>query len=602
MIKGKKGITLIALVITIIVLLILAGVSISALTGDNGLLNQTQESKQETQKSYEKEKLQLAVMSARTEQIVEEAKLRNALKEEIENGEIELYKTIDSYDVLFKTSNRYYDIDENGDIEGGEELVIDYHPGDITKDVNGNILQGTEEHPYEINCIEDLVAFSNIISGGYKIENGNPVEITKTDFLSNKYVILKRNLNFKSRFSYTDNTRTDFGDINGNTEDGNQLMTEMTTGKGFKPIGYNNKECNANFDGKNKKIRNIYINYTEETDNQAVGLFGYMNNGNVKNIQLTGKITGNWHAGGIVGDVGGYSNCRIEDCINYADVSGNNMVGGIAGRSFILKNCVNYGNVSIDKLAYSYGGCGGILGSNGSIASSNYQIENCENYGNIKGKTALGGILGATSSGTLINNSSNYGNIDSEQGNLAGGIVGMVRLTNVKILNCHNEGSISGNGWAGGIAGGLSGGNWDSETSLLIQNCYNTGKLSSTQTEVGGIIAEQAHIVAKNYLTIENTWNIGELEGIEVGGIQGKVYKDARTDTKTQYHKVYYISDLPIPEEYPYTGEAEQKTLEEIKSQEFVDVLNDNIGEQTEWRRWELGEKGYPVLRLLMKE
>ena len=35
---SKQGITLIALVITIIVLLILAGVTITALTGDNGIL------------------------------------------------------------------------------------------------------------------------------------------------------------------------------------------------------------------------------------------------------------------------------------------------------------------------------------------------------------------------------------------------------------------------------------------------------------------------------------------------------------------------------------------------------------------------------------
>ena len=38
--KSKKGVTLIALVITIVVLLILAGVSIVILTGDNGILAQ----------------------------------------------------------------------------------------------------------------------------------------------------------------------------------------------------------------------------------------------------------------------------------------------------------------------------------------------------------------------------------------------------------------------------------------------------------------------------------------------------------------------------------------------------------------------------------
>ena len=42
MFKGQKGITLVALVITIIVLLILAGVGISMLAGDGGILNYAQ--------------------------------------------------------------------------------------------------------------------------------------------------------------------------------------------------------------------------------------------------------------------------------------------------------------------------------------------------------------------------------------------------------------------------------------------------------------------------------------------------------------------------------------------------------------------------------
>lgn len=46
--RNQKGITLIALVITIIVLLILAGVSIAMLTGENGILNKASKSKAET--------------------------------------------------------------------------------------------------------------------------------------------------------------------------------------------------------------------------------------------------------------------------------------------------------------------------------------------------------------------------------------------------------------------------------------------------------------------------------------------------------------------------------------------------------------------------
>lgn len=53
--KNQKGITLIALVITIIVLLILAGVSIAMLTGDNGILTQSQKASAETKISQAKE-------------------------------------------------------------------------------------------------------------------------------------------------------------------------------------------------------------------------------------------------------------------------------------------------------------------------------------------------------------------------------------------------------------------------------------------------------------------------------------------------------------------------------------------------------------------
>ena len=56
-----KGITLIALVITIIVLLILAGVSIAMLTGDNGILTQANNSKQTTERAEAKERAQLDV-------------------------------------------------------------------------------------------------------------------------------------------------------------------------------------------------------------------------------------------------------------------------------------------------------------------------------------------------------------------------------------------------------------------------------------------------------------------------------------------------------------------------------------------------------------
>ena len=59
--KESKGITLIALVITIIVLLILAGVTIATLTGDNGILNQAGKAKDKTTEAESIERVQVEV-------------------------------------------------------------------------------------------------------------------------------------------------------------------------------------------------------------------------------------------------------------------------------------------------------------------------------------------------------------------------------------------------------------------------------------------------------------------------------------------------------------------------------------------------------------
>ena len=62
--KNKTGITLIALVITIVVLLILAGISISTLTGDNGILTKSINAKEKNLDAEDKEKIQIAINEA----------------------------------------------------------------------------------------------------------------------------------------------------------------------------------------------------------------------------------------------------------------------------------------------------------------------------------------------------------------------------------------------------------------------------------------------------------------------------------------------------------------------------------------------------------
>lgn len=64
MLKNNKGITLIALVITIIVLLILAGVSIAMLTGNNGILTQANSAKDNTEKAEVVDRVNMAIQAA----------------------------------------------------------------------------------------------------------------------------------------------------------------------------------------------------------------------------------------------------------------------------------------------------------------------------------------------------------------------------------------------------------------------------------------------------------------------------------------------------------------------------------------------------------
>ena len=65
--KNQKGITLVALVITIVVLLILAGVTISMVLGPNGVLTNSQKAKDNSAKGTANDALSTALSSVSTD-------------------------------------------------------------------------------------------------------------------------------------------------------------------------------------------------------------------------------------------------------------------------------------------------------------------------------------------------------------------------------------------------------------------------------------------------------------------------------------------------------------------------------------------------------
>lgn len=84
MLKENKGVTLVALVITIIVLLILAGVTLSMVMGDSGIFSKANKASTETTISSAKEAVRLATLEAVTDQYTDNGSIGTAITSEAE--------------------------------------------------------------------------------------------------------------------------------------------------------------------------------------------------------------------------------------------------------------------------------------------------------------------------------------------------------------------------------------------------------------------------------------------------------------------------------------------------------------------------------------
>ena len=114
--KKQKGITLIALVVTIIVLLILAGVSIAMLTGNNGILTQGKRAKEETTVGHEKEAVQMAYAGAVAKKLGEEVTAEDVNEQLTTNGENATATEGTNKIIVTFTSGKVYTIDQSGKI------------------------------------------------------------------------------------------------------------------------------------------------------------------------------------------------------------------------------------------------------------------------------------------------------------------------------------------------------------------------------------------------------------------------------------------------------------------------------------------------------
>lgn len=469
--NNPEGITLIALVVTIVVLLILAGVTISMLSGENGILRKTAKAKEITQLENEKEQIKTSSLASIIEDKNHKIKhdiLQSVLIKDWGKG----FATVigpheDGMLIRVNNTNRYYIIYNNGNIEGPIENIDTSAIGMYEETPNALDGEGIEDNPYKINCIEDLVVFSK--------KMGENVAYSG-------YVELIRDLNFKSATSYNNYETIEFGDINENGVVEN-LLVELTTGAGFIPISFDArfKQNKLNFNGNNHVISNLYIDRSG-----YVGLFGNICDANkeviIKQLTIKGNVTSrNSSAGGLIGFCQGYS--------------GGNVIINIS-------NVYNFVNVKAEK------GAGGLIGK--TYCGPKISIDYCYNTGKIQGKTCVGGIIGirATDSYTGFYNIKNSYNIGTLSGTTVGGLVsnmGNCRTVKISIKNSYSDNDIENATTVGGIVNSISCRDaTDTDRGSFINVC-NFNSLKNIE-KVGGILYKYSNgNITQQYVYYPNT-------------------------------------------------------------------------------------------------
>lgn len=232
------------------------------------------------------------------------------------------------------------------------------------------------------------------------------------------------------------------------------------------------------FDGGSNIISGLQITSTTGAD-AAVGLFGVVDGGTVRNLKLSDvkiNVATSNLAGAAIGMM--VNGATAENITVSGSVTGNDGVGGIVGRMIIsgtITGCTNNADVTS-----SYGGIGGIVGKAYYEDSTNTalfaSVTNCTNNGTITAPMYMGGIVGlarANVSG-CINNGLVVG------GTQTGGIIGQLIAAGTVSGN-ENNAKVTGKNHMGGIIGDYTQSNAYTYYKVTIKDNTNRGVLEATE-------------------------------------------------------------------------------------------------------------------------
>ncbi len=315
--------------------------------------------------------------------------------------------------------------------------------------------EGTKAKPYLISGAEELYLLSEKVYKGESFEG--------------KYFLLTKDIALNE------------------TDDFNLWQNRAPQNK-WTPIGGPNFEFSGVFDGGNHEISGIYIN--SENRNYA-GLFGYVHQGEIKNLKITKSFI---KAGDNTGILSG---SLVKSKASGIEVSGivlgKNQVGSVTGNLYKSTLSVIKSDADIEGGYYS----GGIVGK-----TFDSIIDSAIFKGFIKGEKGVGGIAG-NSEKTEIKNTYETSSVIGEE--FVGGISGH-NDEESKIFASYSLGDIKGESAVGGIAGLNYG---------IIESCYTKSRVEG---ELSGAIAginspedeederEQGEII-NTYYAVDKTEN-----------------------------------------------------------------------------------------------
>ena len=393
--KQERGITLIALITTIIVLLILAGISIGAITGSNGVIVNVSKAKFNTEISEIEEQIELKEINEN-------------------NGEEFTFGTLEN--ILGRTD----EYNEILSLEDGELVYEEGKVSDTQKEWLEELGIFAKKNAIPIYTKEHLQKMGT--GEKVKIEEAGGIEYTFSD---KGYYILQNNINLQGDWQV-------INAFNGTLEGKNYCISGISG-------------SSAIINGNNGTIQNLKVEGNLETAGNYIGGIVNRNNANAKiiNCENNVRIKGDGFVGGIAGvnNSGG----TVENCINNACLVANSTSGGIVGNNYgNVKRCANLHEVMLANFSI-----GGVVGRNYGT------VEECYNIGNLLPKTSngaygKGGIVGRNSG--IIKKCYNTAKVDGSTANYnIGGIAGD-NISGGEICFCYNIGEIIG-GPSGGIVG-----------------------------------------------------------------------------------------------------------------------------------------------------